>query len=139
MYMSYPDINLIAVLVSVIMSFVVGSLWYGPIFGKAWMENKGLTDKDLSGSGSAMGLTVVSSIVGMLVAAIFVGFSGVTSWFDGLTIGLLLAVFAGSFTFNSVVYDKTKGMTSRAKDWFLHVGYMAVYLGIVGIILAVWR
>lgn len=31
-------INFLAVLVAVIVNFIIGSLWYGPIFGKAWRK-----------------------------------------------------------------------------------------------------
>ena len=137
--MSIPDVNLIAILVSVVLSFVVGGLWYGPVFGNGWMKNKGLTKEDVSDGGSSMFYTVISSLVGMIIAAIFIGYSGAENWFEGTTIGLLLATFAGSLTFNNVVYDKTKGIGNRFKDWFLHLGYMAVYLAIAGAILAVWR
>src|SRR5690348_2723001 len=39
-----PDIHLNywAILVAVVASMVLGFLWYGPIFGKAWMKEMGI-------------------------------------------------------------------------------------------------
>jgi hypothetical protein len=35
------DINLLAVLVATLAMFVVGAVWYGPVFGKLWGEIHG--------------------------------------------------------------------------------------------------
>jgi len=34
-------INYLAVLVAVVLQFVLGFLWYGPLFGEPWMEMVG--------------------------------------------------------------------------------------------------
>ena len=41
-----PDIHLnwLAVLASVVASFAIGSLWYGPLFGKAWAKALGFPE-----------------------------------------------------------------------------------------------
>ena len=42
-----PVINFAAVLVAAIVGFIIGILWYGPLFGKSWMRLMGMTDKQL--------------------------------------------------------------------------------------------
>jgi hypothetical protein len=37
-----PDINLLAVLIAAIASMIIGSIWYGPLFGKTFMEGVGM-------------------------------------------------------------------------------------------------
>jgi hypothetical protein len=37
------QINLLAVLLAAVAFFVLGALWYGPLFGKAWRELNGIT------------------------------------------------------------------------------------------------
>ncbi|MBO9712235.1 DUF1761 domain-containing protein [Sphingomonas sp.] len=37
------QIHWLAVLVASVAGFLVGGLWYGPIFGKAWMKERGFT------------------------------------------------------------------------------------------------
>lgn len=44
--MNELKINHLAVLVSVIWMFVLGFLWYGPLFGESWMSMVGLTMED---------------------------------------------------------------------------------------------
>lgn len=39
------DINLLAVLLGALAFFVVGALWYGPLFGKTWRAMNGITDE----------------------------------------------------------------------------------------------
>ena len=40
------EINYWAVVVAALSAFVVGWMWYGPLFGKSWMELNGFTDRD---------------------------------------------------------------------------------------------
>lgn len=44
-------INLNAVIVAAIASFLLGGIWYGPAFGKLWQSLVGLSDEDLANSG----------------------------------------------------------------------------------------
>lgn len=39
------NINLLAVFVAAIAFFVLGALWYGPLFGKAWRNLNNITDE----------------------------------------------------------------------------------------------
>lgn len=38
------DINWLAVLVAAVVTFVLGGLWYGPLFGKVWRTAEGQTE-----------------------------------------------------------------------------------------------
>ena len=40
------EVNWLAVLAASLVGFVVGGIWYGPLFGKAWMKIVGLTEAD---------------------------------------------------------------------------------------------
>ncbi|MFN3694309.1 MAG: DUF1761 domain-containing protein, partial [Ignavibacterium sp.] len=46
--MNPVSINYLAVLVCGIISMVIGSLWYGPLFSKLWMKQHGFTEEDLN-------------------------------------------------------------------------------------------
>ncbi len=39
------DINLLAVFLGALAFFVVGAIWYGPLFGRAWRNLTGITDE----------------------------------------------------------------------------------------------
>ena len=36
-----PDVSLLATLVATLLGFALGALWYGPLFGKAWIAALG--------------------------------------------------------------------------------------------------
>jgi Protein of unknown function (DUF1761) len=40
------DINWLAVLVAAVVTFVLGGIWYGPMFGKVWRAAEGRPDPD---------------------------------------------------------------------------------------------
>lgn len=42
--MSLHDANLVAALVTAVVMMIIGMLWYGPLFGKIWMRNTGMTE-----------------------------------------------------------------------------------------------
>ncbi len=42
-----PTINYFAVVVSAVLSMLIGGIWYGPLFGKKWMEIVGVSASDL--------------------------------------------------------------------------------------------
>lgn len=39
------DINIISVIAAAFAGFVVGGLWYGPLFGKIWQAETGVTEE----------------------------------------------------------------------------------------------
>mgnify|MGYP006331765233 CR=1 FL=1 len=63
--------NLLAILIAAASGFLVGGLWYGPLFGKAWQRAIGLSDAELQ-SGNMLktyGLTFAFSVL----SAVFLG------------------------------------------------------------------
>ncbi|MCP4459807.1 MAG: DUF1761 domain-containing protein [Cytophagales bacterium] len=45
--MDFSTISWLGVVVATISTFVLGAIWYGPIFGKAWMNEMGFTEEQL--------------------------------------------------------------------------------------------
>jgi len=64
------SINYWAVLVAALSYMVVGSLWYGPLFGKQWMKLAGLTKESMK----SMPLTAAQAMAGGLVTAFIMAF-----------------------------------------------------------------
>lgn len=63
--------NLLAILVAAAIGFLVGGVWYGPLFGKAWQRESGLSDDELKSANMAkiFGITFLLS----LLSAVFLG------------------------------------------------------------------
>jgi Protein of unknown function (DUF1761) len=63
--------NLLAILVAAAAGFMVGGIWYGPLFGKAWMDEHGFTEESLKNANmlKIYGLTFAFSVL----SALFLG------------------------------------------------------------------
>lgn len=63
--------NLLAILVAAATGFLIGGLWYGPLFGKAWMAEHGFTEEQLRAGNMVKiyGLTFAFSVL----SALFLG------------------------------------------------------------------
>lgn len=61
-------VNYLAIAVATIINTVLGTLWYGPLFGRQWMHEMGFTaEKIQSMAQKSMGLSYVLMIVGAVV------------------------------------------------------------------------
>jgi Protein of unknown function (DUF1761) len=63
--------NLLAILVAAACGFLVGGVWYGPLFGKTWQREVGLSDDDMKNANmlKIYGLTFLFSVL----SAVFLG------------------------------------------------------------------
>jgi hypothetical protein len=139
MNLAFSGVNFLAILVSGAASLVLGFIWYGPLFGKAWARYTGWTEekvKALPASRMALtyGLTFVAALVSAYVLSVLseaLGASGIT---DGLLLGLLVGIgFAGmAFATTHLFEHKPLGL------WLIVAGYEILYLAVAGIIVTVW-
>lgn len=69
------EINWIAVIVAGFSAFVLGGIWYGPLFGRAWQSHVGLSDEQVKSANMArtLGLSLVLSLIAALVFHMFLG------------------------------------------------------------------
>ena len=71
-----PENSLLATLVATVAGFILGAVWYGPLFGKPWMAATGLTldqiGKDFSPA-KTYGTTFVLGFVASYVFGLFLG------------------------------------------------------------------
>lgn len=54
MDLSFLHITWWTLLIGVVVNFIAGMLWYGPIFGKVWMGLVGLSEKDIQEGGNKL-------------------------------------------------------------------------------------
>lgn len=84
-------VNYWAVLVAAVVSMVIGTLWYGPLFGKKWMALTGLSKESMASmplspvqamvGGFAMSLLMAYVLAHFIVLVTNVGFSGYMAGF----------------------------------------------------------
>jgi Protein of unknown function (DUF1761) len=65
------NLNLLAIFVAAAAGFLVGGIWYGPLFAKAWMAEHGFTEESLKNTNmlKTYGLTFAFSVL----SAVFLG------------------------------------------------------------------
>lgn len=125
------NINWLSVIVATLSSFVVGGIWYGPVFGKAWMKAFNLSEEELGKRNMSMvfGLALLLSFIAAINLEMFIGAEAdvVFATFAGFAAGLgWVATFLG------ILY-LFEGQSIAA--YFINAGYCIFALTLMGIIL----
>ena len=92
------QINWIMVAVVTVLTFALGALWYGPLFGKAWLKATGLDPEKLGSSSKSMILTFFLNLGTSIVIAMAVGGFDIIHWPNGVILGFGLGM--GIYGFN---------------------------------------
>lgn len=88
----FSDINFLAIIVSTIVTMILGMLWYGPIFGKTWMKLSGMKEKDMKHPGSAIVMGLINTFVMVLALALLLEITQPVSMREALVQGGLVAI-----------------------------------------------
>lgn len=129
-------LNYLAVLVSAIAVFALGSLWYTPIlFGNVWMKEVGMTQEDAEKGDVAktFGLGFVFILVMCLALAMFLRDSGYT-----VMQGAKWGVYAGFGLMGATV---ALNAIYERKSWTyiaINAGYVTIGMAMAGAILRAW-
>lgn len=128
------NINWLSVILAAVSSFVVGGIWYGPIFGKAWMKAFNLTEENLATRNLAMvfGLSFILTLIAAINLEMFIGADASLSFgaFAGFAAGVgWVATFLG------ILYLFEKQSLAGI---FINAGYCIVALTLMGVILGAW-
>jgi hypothetical protein len=129
-----PVVSAWAVLVAAVWHMVLGALWYGPFFGKAWMRLAGMEGE----SGNAVRALIVQFIAAFLFAWVMAhsikafedayGFAGVGAGISG-AFWLWLGFVA---TFGLIGWNFEK---QPFKLYLIHVCYYLIWMLGAGVIL----
>lgn len=141
------DINYWAVLVSAIVFFVLGALWYTKVlFGDAWLDSLGKTKKELEKGQANSSMT--KSFLIMFIAALLMAF--VTAHLVDLTaavypsagdikLGLVTGFWVWIGYIASYVLTNVAFEGRPWKYYFINTGYWLVGVLIMGLILTTWK
>lgn len=128
------DLNWLAVIAAAVSAFVLGGLWYGPLFKRAWCREAGI-DPDSAPSHPAR-MFAVAFACSLLAAAVFAVFLGPDSNpADGFAAGVVVGLFfvAMSFGINYAFAQRSLAL------WMIDSGYHIVQFGLYGLILGAWN
>jgi Protein of unknown function (DUF1761) len=137
--MPFPHVNYLAILVSGVVIFLIGGLWYSVIFKKPWIALMGIPEEKMKeGAGAMPVLLLMSFLCGLLsayVLAIIINHFAPSSLARGVMIGTLCwAGFAAPTSFATAIFSMTP-----KRLWFINSLYNLVSFIAAGMILSVWR
>jgi hypothetical protein len=138
--MPLPHINYWAVLVSGVVIFILGGLWYSKtLFAKPWIRLMGKSEEEMKAASGPMPLLLLMAFIcGLLIAAslavVLKHFPPITP-LRGAEVGVLCWVgFVAATSLATALFS------SQPKAlWLINSGYNLVSFVIAGIILALWR
>lgn len=127
-----PQVNLLAVFLATVVAFVIGGIWYGPLFGKAWMAAHGFTPEQLRQGFNPIRTYGVSFLIGLVTAYSFALFLGTdVDWSTGALYGFVAgAVWVGGSLAINYQFEGTGNLLLM-----INAGYHAVRFFAIGAIL----
>lgn len=132
---NFVDINWLAVLAAAVSAFLLGGLWYGPLFKNAWCRENGFDPDRPPGTHPAK--TFATAFIAALVAA---------SAFAIILRPdppLFIAVHAGFLTglaYVGMSFGINYAFAGRSvRLWLLDAGYHTLQFTLYGLILGLWH
>ncbi len=131
-------VNLVGVVAAAIASFIIGAIWYGPLFGRKWMSlmgwgkmKKGDIDKMKKSAGKGYATGFIGFLVLSYVLAYFLDVTQTTTIAAGMQIAFLAWLgFVATVTAGSVIWE------GKSKDlYFLNNAYQLVSMLVMSAIL----
>ncbi len=139
------EINYLAVLVCGVVAMVVGFLWYGPLFGKAYMRVMGadmMTPEQKAAMRKGMGaMYFVQFILSLITAGVLS--VHIANWSDASATAIGIAVctwfgFIMTTEAGSALWSGKPKKMAWQMFWISTGGHLVTFI-IFGIILGMWR
>jgi len=132
-------INILAVLACGVASLVIGSIWYGPLFGKAWAGYTGWTEEKVKTiPASRMARTYVLQFIAAAITALALDLLAWSVGSGGSVNGVVLGLLAG-VGFSAMAFATTHLFEHKPIGlWLIVSGYQVVYTVVAAIIITSW-
>jgi len=129
--------NYLAVVVSAIVYWLLGAVWFGVLFTKSWMGLEGFTAAQAKNMPHPVAPYVISFLLNLLIAFVlaqFCAWRNATTAARGASLGVLLWIgIVGPITYTTHMYELRPGNL-----FLINEGYVLVGLLVMGAILGAW-
>lgn len=133
-------VNWLAIVGATVVAMIIGSLWYGPLFGKQWMKLVKLSKKDVAKEWKKpMAVMVAMAFLQALIVKHFIVF---VAYFYADMSQLSLGILTGFWLFAGISLPLVLASNMFARRHinlsYIEAGNQFVTLLTIGAILAVW-
>ncbi len=127
--------SLLRVFVAALATFVLGGIWYGPLFGKAWQRAAGVSDEKLKTGHPAkvFGLSFVLAFVSAWVFAMFLGPAPKPAFAVGVGALAGLCWVGAAFGINDLFERRSFRL------WAINAGYHTLCFTLYGVVFGFWH
>lgn len=131
----FSVLNWLAIAVVTVAGFVLGAIYYGPMFGHAWLKAIGKSEDELGGTVCPMAISFLGALCTAICFSLLTHALGLTAWTEGLAFGAIVGV---GFITTAMASDYAF-CGYRFELWLIQSGYRVVYSLLMGAVLAAWR
>ena len=132
--LDFSALNWWAIFVATIAAFVLGGIWYGPVFGQAWLNALGKKQEDLKPSPTPFVISFFTSLLTCVILAAIMNTLGMQTLADGLVLGALVGL---GFIATAMASDGAFCRTGMPL-FLIQAGYRVLYSILMGGILGAW-
>lgn len=135
----FENVSILALIGGVVVSMIIGYVWYGPLFGKLWASLQGWSEEDMKtkqsqGMAKSYAIMALGSLVATYIIGVFAKTTGSVTLVDGVSLGFFVWLgFAVPLQLSSILWEG-----KPVKLYALNVGYNLVTYVIIGSIVALW-
>ena len=129
--------NYAAVVVAAVLYWILGAVWYGVLFGKAWMAFEHITEEQARSMPNPWLHYVVSFLLNVLIAFVLaqlIAWRNATTAARGAALGIFIWIgFVGPITYTTYMYEMRPHGLFALNEFYPLMG-----LCLMGAILGAW-
>lgn len=134
MSLSLLQLNWLAILAATASAFLLGGLWYGPLFKKAWCREAGIDpEAKPAHPGRVFAVAIVCAFLAATIFSMLMPPSATAV--DGFGVGFVVGVFFVSMSFGINYAFAQRSL----KLWMIDSGYHILQFILYGVILGAWK
>jgi hypothetical protein len=134
------SINYLAVVVAAAVSFVIGGIWHGPLFGRAEMAGRGATPEQIAAGPKPNPKQMLAVFLILIVVAwglaLLSGYLHLATWMQGLKLGVVCWVAFSTTTF---LLEHIMTGSRKSAVFYIDVSSWLITYAVSGIVVTVWH